>query len=192
MSVIRQVTCHPIHLLDEGTAVTTTMAESAVAVTGGVDTHLDTNMAAALDGVGGQLGTKEFPTTAAGYRALHTWLESFGTVVRVGVEGSGAYGAGLARYLAAHGVKVIEVDRPNRQNRRRRGKSDPVDALSAAGPRCRAKPPAWPSPETVRWKRSECCESPARPPGAIAPRPSTRCAASSLPPPTSYGSSCGA
>jgi len=108
------------------------MAETGVAVTGGVDTHLDTNMAAALDGVGGQLGTKEFPTNIAGYRALHLWLESFGTVVRVGVEGTGAYGAGLARYLGAHDVQVIEVDRPNRQNRRRRGKSDPVDALSAA------------------------------------------------------------
>jgi hypothetical protein len=109
------------------------MADTGViAVTGGVDTHLDTNMAAALDGVGGQLGTKEFPTTTAGYRALHRWLESFGTVVRVGVEGTGSYGAGLARYLASQGVEVIEVDRPNRQNRRRRGKSDPVDALSAA------------------------------------------------------------
>jgi transposase len=108
------------------------MAETGVAVTGGVDTHLDTNMAAALDGVGGQLGTKEFPTNIAGYRALHLWLESFGTVVRVGIEGTGAYGAGLARYLGAHDVQVIEVDRPNRQNRRRRGKSDPVDALSAA------------------------------------------------------------
>jgi transposase len=112
--------------------VITTMAETDVAVTGGVDTHLDTNMAVALDGVGGQLGMREFPTTAAGYRALHRWLESFGTVVRVGVEGTGSYGAGLARYLATQGVEVIEVDRPNRQNRRRRGKSDPVDALSAA------------------------------------------------------------
>jgi transposase len=112
--------------------VITTMAETDVAVTGGVDTHLDTNMAVALDGVGGQLGMREFPTTAAGYRALHRWLESFGTVVRVGVEGTGSYGAGLARYLATQGVEVIEVDRPNRQNRRRRGKSDSVDALSAA------------------------------------------------------------
>ena len=109
------------------------MAEAVgVAVTGGVDTHLDTNMAAALDGIGGQLGIKEFPTTIAGYRALHRWLGSFGTIVRVGVEGTGSYGAGLARYLATQGVQVIEVDRPNRQNRRRRGKSDPVDALSAA------------------------------------------------------------
>ena len=110
----------------------TTMAEPGVVVTGGVDTHLDTNMAAALDGVGAQLGIQEFPTTAAGYRALHRWLGSFGTIARVGVEGTGSYGAGLARHLATQGVEVVEVDRPNRQNRRRRGKSDPVDAVSAA------------------------------------------------------------
>jgi transposase len=89
-------------------------------------------MAAALDGVGAQLGVREFPTTAAGYRALLAWLRSFGTVGRVGVEGTGSYGAGLARYLSGQGVEVIEVDCPNRQNRRRRGKSDPVDAVSAA------------------------------------------------------------
>ncbi len=112
--------------------MTTTMAETDVVVTGGVDTHLDTNMAAALDGVGGQLGVKEFPTTPAGYRELLGWLAGFGTVARVGVEGTGSYGAGLARYLGTKDVEVVEVDCPNRQNRRRRGKSDPVDALSAA------------------------------------------------------------
>lgn len=108
------------------------MTHPGVAVTGGVDTHLDTNMAAALDGVGGELGTRQFPTTPAGYRALLAWLSGFGTVVRVGLEGTGSYGAGLARYLADQGIEVIEVDRPNRQNRRRRGKSDPIDAVSAA------------------------------------------------------------
>ncbi len=64
------------------------MADPVVVVTGGVDTHLDTHMAAALDGVGAQLGTREFPTTTAGYRALLGWLGGFGTVVRVGVEGT--------------------------------------------------------------------------------------------------------
>jgi transposase len=103
-----------------------------VVVVGGVDTHLDTNMAAALNSIGGQLGVQEFPTTAAGYRDLLAWLGGFGTVVRVGVEGSGSYGAGLARFLGDAGVSVVEVDCPNRQNRRRRGKNDPIDALSAA------------------------------------------------------------
>jgi transposase len=109
-----------------------TIADSDVTVTGGVDTHLDTHMAAALDVVGGQLGIREFAATPDGYVALLAWLASFGTVVLVGVEGSGSYGAGLTRYLQAAGVSVVEVDRPNRQNRRRRGKSDPIDAVSAA------------------------------------------------------------
>lgn len=61
----------------------TTMASSGVAVTGGVNTH-DTKMAAAFDGVGGQLGIKEFPTTTAGYRYLHRWMESYGTITRRG------------------------------------------------------------------------------------------------------------
>ena len=110
----------------------TTIARSDVAVTGGVDTHLDTHMAAALDGIGGELGVRQFPTTPAGYAALLAWLEGFGTVVCVGVEGTGSYGAGLTRHLQAGGVVVVEVDRPNRQLRRRRGKSDPVDAVAAA------------------------------------------------------------
>jgi transposase len=105
---------------------------SDVTVVGGVDTHLDTNMAAALNGIGGELGVREFPTTTAGYRDLLAWLQGFGTVLRVGVEGTGSYGAGLSRYLGDAGVTVVEVDGPNRQNRRRRGKTDPIDALSAA------------------------------------------------------------
>jgi transposase len=76
-------------------------------VVGGVDTHLDTNMAAALNGIGGELGVKEFPTTAAGYGDLLAWLQSFGIVARVGVEGSGSYGTGLARYLGDAGVTVV-------------------------------------------------------------------------------------
>ena len=109
-----------------------TIARSDVTVTGGVDTHLDTHMAAALDGIGGQLGIRQFPATPDGYVALLRWLESFGTVVLVGVEGTGSYGAGPTRHLQAADVTVVEVDRPNRQRRRRLGKSDPVDAVSAA------------------------------------------------------------
>jgi transposase len=78
------------------------------------------------------LGSASFPTDEAGYRSLVAWLESFGPVARVGVEGTGAYGATLARHLAARRLPVVEVDRPNRQQRRRRGKSDPLDALAAA------------------------------------------------------------
>jgi len=101
-------------------------------VTGGVDTHLDLNVAAALDGIGGLLAVAEFPTTSAGHRELLGWLSGFGPVARVGVEGTGSYGAGLARFLRRAGVEIVEVDRPNRQARRRAGKSDPLDAIEAA------------------------------------------------------------
>jgi transposase len=112
--------------------MTVTIVDAARPVTGGVDTHLDLNVAAALDAVGGLLGVAEFPTTSAGHRGLLGWLSGFGPVARVGVEGTGSYGAGLARFLRAAGVQVVEVDRPNRQARRRSGKSDPLDAVEAA------------------------------------------------------------
>jgi transposase len=98
----------------------------------GVDTHLDLNVAAALDHLGGLLGVEEFPTTLHGHGELLGWLGRFGPVVRVGVEGTGSYGAGLARFLRGAGVEVVEVDRPNRQARRRKGKTDTVDAIEAA------------------------------------------------------------
>ena len=102
------------------------------AVTGGVDTHADTHVAAALDPVGGLLGVEEFPASPAGYARLLAWLGGFGSVCLVGIEGTGSYGAGLTRHLAAAGVRVVEVDRSDRQDRRRQGKSDPLDAVSAA------------------------------------------------------------
>jgi transposase len=101
-------------------------------VTGGVDTHLDVHVAAALDEIGGLLGTASFRADAAGYRQLLGWLRGFGDVVRVGVEGTGSYGAGLSRRLGAEGVPVVEVDRPNRRQRRRAGKTDTLDAVNAA------------------------------------------------------------
>ncbi len=101
-------------------------------VTGGVDTHADTHTAAALDQVGGLLGTATFPATPAGYQDLAGWLAGFGPLGRVGVEGTGSYGAGLSRWLAAAEITVLEVNRPDRSDRRRRGKSDPIDAINAA------------------------------------------------------------
>jgi transposase len=102
------------------------------AITGGVDTHLDVNVAAVLDPIGGLLGVESFPTSSAGHVELLGWMASFGTLTRVGVEGTGSYGAGLARHLRQAGVAVVEVDRPNRQARRRTGKTDQVDAIEAA------------------------------------------------------------
>ncbi len=102
------------------------------AITGGVDTHADVHVAAALDPVGGLLGVREFPVTPAGYAGLLGWLGGFGTVCLVGIEGTGSYGAGLARHITAAGVRVVEAGRSDRQDRRRQGKSDPLDAVSAA------------------------------------------------------------
>nr|WP_308121133.1 IS110 family transposase [Actinoplanes bogorensis] len=101
-------------------------------VAGGVDTHQDTHTAAVIDVIGRVLGTEQFPATAAGYVALLSWMRGFGRVGRVGVEGTGAYGAGLTRRLREQGVEVIEVDRPHRKTRRFQGKSDPIDAIAAA------------------------------------------------------------
>ena len=121
-----------------------TIVEAVRGVTGGVDTHLDVHVAAALDPLGGLLGTERFETNAAGYKALLGWLGTFGDVTKVGVEGTGSYGSGLARYLRRVGVEVLEVDRPDRQKRRRSGKSDPLDAIEAAraalSGRARGKP----------------------------------------------------
>ena len=101
-------------------------------VIGGVDTHGHTHHAAVVDEVGRQLGDREFPATPAGYRALADWLAEYGTLTTIGVEGTGTYGAGLARYLRTIGVTVVEVDRPDRKSRRTHGKSDPLDAYAAA------------------------------------------------------------
>ena len=101
-------------------------------VTGGVDTHGQTHHAAALDHLGRQIADEQFLANPVGYRQMLAWLRSHGELGQVGVEGTGAYGAALARHLSAAGVTVIEVDRPDRRSRRAVGKSDPLDAYSAA------------------------------------------------------------
>lgn len=98
----------------------------------GVDTHADTHVAAVIDPLGRPLGHATFETTVSGFKALLAWASTFGEIVVAGVEGTGAYGAGLARFLTAQGVTVIEVDRPDRKTRRDQGKSDPIDAYAAA------------------------------------------------------------
>jgi len=112
--------------------VAVTIVDSARHVVGGVDTHRDSNVAAVVDMNGGVLGVESFPTSAAGHRCLSSWMSRFGTIERVGIEGTGAYGAGVARHFLAAGVVVIEVDRPDRQKRRKHGKSDQLDAVEAA------------------------------------------------------------
>jgi transposase len=109
------------------------MANAPGPVTGGVDTHGQTHHAAVIDQVGRPVADAEFAATPAGYRALLAWLRRQGPLIeRVGVEGTGAYGAGLCRYLRGQGVLVVEVDRSDRKTRRAKGKSDPIDAYAAA------------------------------------------------------------
>jgi transposase len=103
------------------------MTTATVRVIGGVDTHGHSHHAAVIDGVGRQLDDREFPASPAGYGALLKWLRSYGELDRVGVEGTGTYGAALTRHLREAGAVVVEVDRPDRRARRAQGKSDPLD-----------------------------------------------------------------
>ncbi|MGW3407376.1 IS110 family transposase [Streptomyces zhihengii] len=110
----------------------TSMTHNGPQITGGVDTHGLTHHAAVIDFVGRHLADREFPATVRGYRDLLDWMRGHGALVAVGVEGTGAYGAELARVLTAAGVTVVDVDRPDRRTRRMKGKSDPIDAYGAA------------------------------------------------------------
>ena len=98
----------------------------------GVDTHKDIHVAAVLTALGGLLASATFPTTAAGYRQLLAWARGFGPVGAAGVECTGSYGKALARYLRAQDVNVTEVNSPDKATRRRRGKTDAIDAEAAA------------------------------------------------------------
>jgi transposase len=98
----------------------------------GVDTHLDLHVAVALDQLGRRLGELTVPTNVQGYQSLVCWAKSFGSVWCAGVEGTGSYGAGLARHLRSAGIAVFEIERPRRRHLRRKGKSDSRDAEAAA------------------------------------------------------------
>ena len=117
--------------MKEGLAMTT-MTETLPRNTLGADTHRDMNVAAVLDGIGRVIETAEFPTTEIGNRALVDWAESFGPIGKAGIEGTGSFGSGLSRYATEHGIDCVEVNRTNRQHRRRHGKSDVADAIGAA------------------------------------------------------------
>ena len=103
-----------------------------VRVTVGVDTHTDQHVGVALDQFGRRLGTRSVPTTPAGFATLLAWTGGFGVIERIGIEGTGSYGAGVTRHLHDAGIEVLEVDRPDRSDRRLRGKSDTLDAENAA------------------------------------------------------------
>ena len=112
--------------------MTSTNPLGATRVIVGVDTHRDEHVAVAIDCLGARLGQRRLPVASGGYEGLHCWASGLGEVVAFGIEGTGSYGAGLARFLAGRGHTIIEVNRPDRSTRRRLGKSDPVDAEMAA------------------------------------------------------------
>ena len=151
----------------------TSMATTAVFVTGGVDTHGHTHHAAVLDCIGRQLGDREFPTSPAGYRALLQWMSGHGVVARVGVEGTGTYGVGLARHLREAGVHVVEVDRPDRRARRAQG--NPIHWMLTLQPgrRYRVGHRSCRRCATARWRQSEPSGWPAPAPSKLAPKPLT-------------------
>src|SRR5215204_3037659 len=118
---------------DTREAAMTTMPQPApTQVTVGVDTHADIHVAVAKDGFGRRLDAISVPTTPAGYAELVGWARRLGQIEGWGIEGIGSFGAGLTRFLHRHGQVVVEVNRPDRAARRRRGKSDPLDAEAAA------------------------------------------------------------
>lgn len=98
----------------------------------GVDTHKDVHAVAAISALSVHLASTTIPASSKGYQALEAWATSLGTVRAIGIEGTGSYGAGLSRFLSERGHVVLEVNRGNRQLRHQKGKSDAVDAESAA------------------------------------------------------------
>lgn len=117
-------------------------------ITGGVDTHSKFHHAAVTLLNGRRLADARFPATSAGYRQLLAWLSSFGRLVAVGVEGTNSYGAGLTRHLTEHGIQVVEVTYPDRRERSNRGKSDALDAYSAADAAANGRAKATPKAGT--------------------------------------------
>lgn len=129
------------------------MAESRLLIAG-ADTHADTVHVAAITMTGTAVGDREFPATRVGYTAAIKFLTSLGEVERIGVEGTASYGAGLTRALIAAGVDVVEVTRAVKSTRRLKGKSDPLDAYSAARTALAGDGLAIPKDETTSGLRA--------------------------------------
>jgi transposase len=112
----------------------------------GVDTHLDTHTAVICDGRGHQLGQEQVPATTAGYGQLLAWAraQAAGTPLAWAVEGTGHYGLGLSRHLAAAGEQVAEIGHTRHIGNRRAGKTDSIDALRAARELLACEHPAVP------------------------------------------------
>jgi Transposase len=144
-------------------------------VIGGVDTHQDIHVVAAVDVRGKLLGSSAFAATAPGYRALLRWLDEHGSILAVGVEGTGTYGAGLRHYLQSRGVRTIEVNRPNRQMRRQRGKPIRLTRRQPPGRSLPATQPAFQNRPMAPSKRSAFFASRIAVRSRLGPRPGLNC-----------------
>ena len=113
----------------EGTGYASRVATQVVI---GIDTHQEQHVAVAIDRQGVRLGERHAAATTCGYREIERWSRTLGTIQTFGIEGTGSYGAGIARFLTGLGYSVVEVNRPDRSTRYRKGKSDPTDAEMAA------------------------------------------------------------
>ncbi len=123
-------------------------------VFGGVDSHADTLHVAVISDNGGRLADAQFATTTAGYAAALAFLTAHGNVTAIGVEGTSSYGAGFTRAARTHGHRIIEVNRPDRAERRRIGKSDPIDAYAAARAALSGRADAEPKDDSVAGIRA--------------------------------------
>src|SRR5271165_6363757 len=130
----------PVHAFGPGEAIDArstwrlgmAVIEGTRRIVGGVDTHKDLHVAAVVDEQDRVIGTRSFATTRQGYRQMLAWMRSFGELQRIGIESTGSYGAGLLRFMQQAKVAVLEVTTPDKQDRRRRGKHDDLDAQNAA------------------------------------------------------------
>lgn len=114
------------------TALMACQGSHAVRVIIGVDTHQDQHVAVAIDEQGVRLSEHRVAANTQGYAELQRWSRSLGEIRAFGIEGTGSYGAGVTRFLTCRGYAIVEVNRPDRSTRRRKGKSDPTDAEMAA------------------------------------------------------------
>ena len=98
----------------------------------GIDSHKDTIHIAVVTTTGVEVADHEFDTTTCGYRKAIAWLAGHGPIAAVGIEGTSSYGVGITAALRAAGITVIEVNRTRPAERRKRGKTDRLDAYRAA------------------------------------------------------------
>jgi transposase len=109
------------------------MLAELVEVVIGVDTHSQTHTAAVVEARNGAvLARATVPADPDGYDELVALAEQHPRPRAWAMEGTGGYGAGLARHLADADELIVELDRPKRPVRRAGAKSDPIDAERAA------------------------------------------------------------